>query len=189
MNKAEASKPAFKTIELVNIALGAVLITICSWISIPTLVPFTMQTFGIFAVLSILGGKCGTMAIIVYLILGAAGIPVFAEFTSGIHIILGITGGYFIGFVLTGLIYWVIIESFGKKLWLEITALIIGLAACYTLGTVWYMIVYARTNEAVSLVTVLSWCVLPFIIPDLIKLGLALALAKRISPVLKYRLS
>lgn len=189
MNKTVETKSTLKTIDLVNIALGAVLITICSWISIPTAIPLTMQTFAVFAVLSILGGKCGTIAIIIYILLGAAGIPVFAEFTSGIGIILGATGGYIIGFILTGLIYWLIVEYFGKKLWLETIALVIGLAACYALGTAWFMIVYARTNETVSLAVVLSWCVLPFIIPDLIKLGLALALARRISPVLKYKLS
>lgn len=65
MNDAKEMKKNYKTIDLVYIALGAVLITICSWISIPTTVPFTMQTFAVFFILSILGGKRGTVAIIV----------------------------------------------------------------------------------------------------------------------------
>ena len=69
------------------------MITICSWISIPTLVPFTLQTFAVFLTVGLLGGKRGTMAVLVYVLLGAIGIPVFAEFTGGIGIILNNTGG------------------------------------------------------------------------------------------------
>lgn len=167
--------------------MGSVLISICSWISIPTTVPFTMQTFAVFFVLSAFGGKRGTVAIILYILLGVVGIPVFAQFTSGIGIILGNTGGYIIGFILMGLVYWLIVRIFGKKLWVEILAMVIGLTVCYSFGTVWFMFVYAQANGTVGLAMVLTWCVIPFIIPDLIKLGLALTLAKRLSPVLKLR--
>ena len=184
---AKEMKKNYKTIDLVYIALGAVLITICSWISIPTTVPFTMQTFAVFFVLSILGGKRGTVAIIVYVLLGAVGVPVFAQFTSGIGILFGNTGGYIVGFIFMGLVYWLIVHFLGKKLWVEILAMVIGLAVCYSFGTVWFMIVYAQANGAVGLAMVLAWCVIPFIIPDLIKLGLALTLARRLSPVLKLQ--
>ena len=72
MTKTKEMKKRFETLDLVYVALGAVLITICSWISIPTTIPFTMQTFirSIF-VLSALGGERGTLAIIVYVLLGA----------------------------------------------------------------------------------------------------------------------
>ena len=96
-----------KTLNLVYIALAAVLITLCSWIQIPTVVPFTMQTFAIFCVLSLLGGRRGTAAILLYLILGTAGLPVFAQFTSGPGILLGTTGGYLTGFLFLGLFSWV----------------------------------------------------------------------------------
>ena len=187
MNNTREMKKNFRTIDLVYIALGAVLITICSWISIPTTVPFTMQTFAVFFVLSALGGKRGTVSIIVYVLLGAFGVPVFAQFASGIGILLGSTGGYIVGFIFMGLIYWLIVHSFGKKLWVEILAMVIGLAVCYSFGTVWFMIVYAKANGAVGIATVLAWCVIPFILPDLMKLGLALALARRLYPVLKLQ--
>ena len=67
MNNKEEMKKNFRIIDLVYIAFGAVLIAICSWISIPTVVPFTMQTFAIFFVLSAFGGKRGTVAIIIYI--------------------------------------------------------------------------------------------------------------------------
>ena len=185
MNKAKEMKKSFRTVDLSYIALGAGLITICSWLSIPTTVPFTMQTFAVFFVLSILGGKRGTVSIIVYVLLGVVGVPVFAQFNSGIGILLGNTGGYIVGFILMGVFYRLIVQFFRKKLWVEILAMFIGLVVCYSFGTVWFMFVYAQTNGTVSLAMVLAWCVIPFIIPDLIKLGLALTLARRLSPVLK----
>ena len=187
MSNTKKVKKNFKIIDLVYIAFGAVLIAICSWISIPTAVPFTMQTFAKFFVLSAFGGKRGTVAIILYILLGMVGIPVFAHFTSGIGILLGSTGGYIVGFIFMGLIYRLIVHFLGKKLWVEILSMVIGLAVCYSFGTVWFMIVYAQANGAVGLAMVLAWCVVPFIIPDLIKLGLALALARRLSPVLKLQ--
>lgn len=187
MDKKNEINKKFKTIDLVYIALGAVLITICSWISIPTTVPFTMQTFAIFLVLSTFGGKRGTVAIILYILLGAVGIPVFSRFNSGIGILFGSTGGYIIGFIFMGLIYRLTVHLLGKKLWVEILAMVIGLAVCYSFGTLWFMIVYARSNGPIGLAMVLSWCVIPFIIPDLIKLVLALTLSRRLSPVLKLQ--
>lgn len=187
MNSAKETKKSSKTLDLVYMALGAVLIAICSWISVPTTVPFTMQTFGVFFVLSALGGKRGTAAITVYVLLGAMGVPVFAQFTSGIGILLGSTGGYIVGFIVMGLSYWLITRLFGKKLWIETLAMIIGIVVLYAFGTAWFMIVYTRTTGAIGLAAALMWCVVPFIIPDLIKLGLALTLARRLSPVLKLQ--
>ena len=187
MNHTKKTKKNFRTIDLVYMALGAALIAVCSWISIPTTVPFTMQTFAVFFVLSAFGGKRGTVAIIVYVLLGAVGVPVFSQFNSGIGILLGNTGGYIVGFIFMGLTYWLIVPFPGKKPWVNILAMAIGLAVCYTFGTMWFMIVYTQANGAVGLATVLAWCVIPFIIPDLIKLGLALTLARHLSPVLKLQ--
>lgn len=83
-----------KTYDMAYIAVFTVLIAICSWISIPMTVPFTLQTFAVFLSVSILGGRRGTMAVLVYVLLGAVGIPVFAGFTGGPGIILNTTGGY-----------------------------------------------------------------------------------------------
>ncbi|MBQ9299482.1 MAG: biotin transporter BioY [Clostridia bacterium] len=181
------NKQAFQTLDLAYMAIGAVLIAVCSWISIPANVPFTLQTFAVFFVLSILGGRRGTISVLLYILLGAVGIPVFAGFSSGIGVLLGSTGGYIIGFILMGLAYRLIVRLPGKRLWVEIAAMLIGLILCYAMGTAWFMVVFSRQNGAVSLATVLAWCVIPFIIPDLIKLALAILLSKRLSPVLKIR--
>lgn len=165
-----------KTYDMAYIAVFTVLIAICSWISIPMTVPFTLQTVAVFLSVSILGGRRGTMAVLVYVLLGAVGIPVFAGFTGGPGIILNTTGGYIIGFILSALVMWLTENLFGKKLPVQILSMVLGLLACYAVGTVWFMFVYMRQTGAVGLGTVLGWCVIPFIIPDAVKIALALML-------------
>ena len=77
----EAVKQRSKTYDLVYISILVVLITVCSWISIPLTVPVTLQTFGVFTAVGLLGGKRGTLAVLVYILMGAIGIPVFSGFT------------------------------------------------------------------------------------------------------------
>ncbi|MBE5830167.1 MAG: biotin transporter BioY [Butyrivibrio sp.] len=179
------TKEIINVLDLVYISIGAALIAICSWISIPTAVPFTLQTFAVFFVLLLLGGERGTIATLVYILLGAIGVPVFAGFSGGIGILFGSTGGYIIGFLFTGLIYMLFAKFFKKNIVMKVVALVLGLAVCYAFGTAWFMHVYMQNNGEVGLLTVLGWCVFPFIIPDLIKLALAVVVAKRIEPVIK----
>ena len=90
------------------------------------------------------------------------------------------------GFVFIGLIYTLFTRVFKKKsIFIKIAALVIGLAICYAFGTIWFMHVYLRDSGEVGLLAVLGWCVFPFIIPDLIKMALAVVIAKRIEPVLR----
>ena len=164
--------------DMAYIGIFTGLIALCSWISIPTLVPFTLQTFAVFLAVAILGGKRGTLAVVVYVLLGAIGVPVFAEFTGGLGIILRNTGGYIIGFIFSALSMWLIESLFGRKLWVQGISMVLGLLACYAVGTAWFMFVYMRDTGAVGLSTVLGWCVIPFIIPDAVKIALALMLSK-----------
>lgn len=175
----------FKTLDMVYIAVFAVLIAICSWISIPTTVPFTLQTFAVFLAVGVLGGKRGSLSVLIYILLGAVGIPVFAGFSGGFGVLLGQTGGYIVGFLFSALLMWLMEAFLGKKTWVLGLSMVLGLIVCYAIGTVWFMVVYAKNTEAVELAVVLGWCVIPFIIPDLIKIGLALALSKRLGKVLK----
>ncbi len=174
-----------KVLDLIYIAIGAALISICSWISIPTAVPFTLQTFAVFSVLLLLGGERGTIATLIYILLGAVGVPVFAGFKGGVGILFGSTGGYILGFLFTGLIYILFTRLFRKGVVIKIAALVLGLAVCYAFGTAWFMHVYTQDKGEVGLITVLGWCVFPFIIPDLIKMALAVVISKRIEPVIK----
>lgn len=173
-----------KTYDMVYIGIFTVLIAVCSWISIPAAVPFTLQTFGVFMAVEVLGGKRGTMAVLVYILMGAVGIPVFAGFQGGIGVIFNTTGGYIVGFLCSALIMWAAESLFGKKPLVRLLSMAAGLIACYALGTIWFMVVYGRTTGAVGLMTVLGWCVIPFIIPDLVKIGLAYVISRKIRGVM-----
>lgn len=169
-----------KTYDMAYIAIFAVLMAICSWISIPMAVPFTLQTFGVFIAVGVLGGKRGTLAVLVYILLGAVGIPVFAGFSGGIGVILNATGGYIVGFLFSALVMWGMETLFGRKPVVQIASMVLGLAVCYAIGTFWFMMVYTKNTGAVGLGTVLGWCVIPFIIPDLVKIALAFVLSRRV---------
>ena len=179
--------PAFppRTRDLTRIALFVALMAACAWITVPLpapLEPFTMQTFAVFAALLVLGGRRGTAAVTAYLLLGAAGAPVFSGFRGGAAVLLGVTGGYLLGFLVQALLYWLLTAQFGKPA--QLTASLLGLAVCYAFGTAWFLFVYARDGTPIGLAAALGSCVLPFLLPDLLKLALALALAKRLGTYL-----
>lgn len=180
MTNTSETKNKLHTKDIVYIGIFAALITICSWISIPTVVPFTLQTFGIFLAAGVLGGKRGTLSVAVFILLGAIGLPVFSGFEGGFGTILGTKGGYIIGFLLAVMVVWFFEKMFGRKTWILAVSMVVGLLVCYFVGTIWFMEVYAKANGAVSLMTVLGWCVFPFVIPDLAKIALALLLSKRL---------
>lgn len=164
--------------DLAYTALMTAVIAACSWVSVPATVPFTLQTLGVFLAVGLLGGRRGSMAVLVYLLLGAAGAPVFHGFTGGVGILFGATGGYLLGFLGSALLYWALTRLVGESAPVMALAMALGLLVCYAFGTAWFMVVYARTSGPVGLMTALGWCVLPFVIPDLLKLALALSLTR-----------
>ena len=171
------------TKRMTRIALCAALLAPCAWLSVPTQPPFTMQTFGVFLTLLLLGAKDGTIAIGLYILLGALGVPVFSGFNGGMGALMGPTGGYIVGFLLICLIFGLLCGK-GAGLWLKALALLLGLAVCYAFGTLWFVKVYGDMKGPISTLSALSMCVFPFIVPDLAKLALALWAEKRLE---KYR--
>ena len=169
-----------KTYDIVYIAVFAVIMAICSWISIPAAVPFTLQTFGVFIAVGVLGGKRGSLSVLVFILLGAIGIPVFANFSGGIGVLAGPTGGYIIGFLFSALLMWTMEKLPGKKSVMQIVSMIAGLIVCYAFGTVWFVIVYGRMNGPIGFTAALASCVVPFIIPDIIKIALAYVLSRKL---------
>lgn len=169
-----------RTKNMVQISLFAVIMAICAWISIPTVIPFTLQTFAVFLAVGVLGGKKGTAAICVYLLLGIIGIPVFSGGRAGIGVILGTSGGYMIGWIFSGLVMWVMEIFIGRKTWAMALSMLLGLIVCYIMGTLWFMVVYAKEMGQIGFWTAIGWCVIPFVIPDLIKIAAALVVSKRL---------
>lgn len=174
---------ATRTRDLAYIALMAALTAVCAWVTIPFfLVPFTLQTFAVFTALALLGGRRGTASIVLYLCLGLVGLPVFSGFAGGAGALLSASGGYLLGFVATGLVYWAITARFGSGTPAKLAGLLLGLAACYAAGTLWFVCVY---TEPTTVWAALAMCVLPFLPVDLVKLALALAVSRRVERALK----
>ena len=171
------------TRDVTMIALCTAMMVICSWISIPATVPFTMQTFGVFLCVGLLGGRRGTLAVSVYLLLGAVGLPVFSGFTGGLGHLFGATGGYIIGFLFSALVMWLIEHLLGRNLKTLVFSMIAGLITCYAFGTAWFMVVYAKDSGSVGLMTALGWCVFPYVIPDAVKIGLATVITRRVRKI------
>ena len=176
----ELTASKFRTKDLAYIAVSVALTAICSWISIPTAIPFTLQTMAVFLSVGLLGGRRGSLAVLAYILLGLVGAPVFAGFSGGAGVLLRPTGGYIVGFLFTALLMWAMERLPGRRLPMLGLSMVLGLLVCYAFGTVWFMAVYARDTGPISLTTALGWCVIPFIIPDLVKIGLALSLVSQL---------
>lgn len=175
-----ASGKGITTADIAVASVSAALITVCAWISVPIVVPVTLQTFAVFAVAGLFGMKRSVLAVGTYLAMAAIGLPVLSGFKGGADKLIGPTGGYIVGFVCIALMVGAVSDRTQRKLLPTAAAMVVSLLLCYALGTAWFMVVYTRTVGAVALGTVLEWCVLPFLIPDCVKLILAAAIADRL---------
>ena len=160
MKQTSMTRTRLRTVDLAYAALFAVLLMVCAWINIPLTVPFTLQTFGVFAALGTLGGRRGTLAILAYLLLGLVGLPVFSGFQGGPGVLLGTTA-------------------------VTAAAMVLGLLVCYAFGTAWFLVAYARAAGPIGLWAALGMCVFPFVVPDLVKLALAWMLSRRLAGCLR----
>lgn len=162
-------------------ALFAALLTVCAWLAIPAGdTVFTMQTFGVCLTLGLLGGKKGTVSILVYLLLGAVGLPVFTGFQGGVGALLGVTGGYLLGFLASGLVYWLITALGGTSGKVRLMAMVLALLACYVFGSLWFRFGYLQGGSQMGMGLIFAKCVLPYLLPDALKLGLAWYLTGRL---------
>lgn len=129
-----------KTKQMVLIALMTAVTCVLGPLSIPlpfSPVPISLTNFAIFLAIFVLGMKNGTISFIIYLLLGAVGVPVFSSFRGGLQVLAGPTGGYLIGFIFLALIMGFALDHFDRKLVPTIIGMIIGMAVCYAFGTVW----------------------------------------------------
>ena len=172
--------------DMAFIAAMSAVIAVCAWITIPLAVPFTLQIFGVFMALRLFGGKKGTLSILVYIALGAVGLPVFSGFQGGIGVLAGPTGGYIAGFLLMGALYWAL-EKYLRGPILPEAVLLVGLIVCYTFGTAWFCTVMNGRGREVTFFSGLGTCVLPFILPDLAKLFLSRLAAGQLKRALRIK--
>lgn len=176
------NKTSQNTNKLVSTALMSVIIAVSAWITVPFTVPFTMQIFGVFMALMLLGGTYGSLSILIYILLGLFGMPVFSGFSGGFGIIMGPTGGYIVGFLAMGLVVWSFsyFEKGEPPVWIYLIALFI----CYIFGTIWFCYVMGTMGNRYGFVQALMLCVVPYIIPDIMKFVLARVVSSRIKKML-----
>lgn len=155
-------------------ALFAALMGICSQLQIPLpFVPINLALFAAHLAGALLGHKWGSASILVYVALGLIGVPFFAGFQSGFGTLFGKTGGYILGYILDAFLVGLLVKwsehSYGKRC----ISMAIGTLACYAFGTVWFMLV-----TGMGLALSLSYCVLPFLPGDFVKILLAALLSR-----------
>ena len=179
------NKRSKRLLNLIYIAMFAAIIAICAQLQIPAAVPFTLQTLGVFIAGGLLGWRRAVLSVLVYILIGLVGVPVFSGFTGGAGVLFGLTGGYIIGFIFTALIVGSMSDKLGKKLWVLAVSMISGLFACYLFGTIWFMTVYSMQTGSISLGGALMMCVVPYLPFDALKIAAAVVLVNRIDKVVK----
>ncbi len=173
-----------KTKSLVYYSFFAALTAILSQISIPlpfTPVPINLATLSVITAGALLGKKGGAISQIVYLFLGAIGLPVYSNFSSGIGVLVGPTGGYLVGYVIAAFVVGLICENSKDTLVIKIISMSLGIISCYTIGTSWYMLI-----TGTGMIEALLACVVPFILGDIVKISVAATLATRYYSQLTY---
>lgn len=157
------------TYQYVLAAFGAAIIAVLAQITIPLpLIPITGQTLAVGIIVTILGTRLGTLSVLLYILLGAAGLPVFSGMSGGLGILVGPTGGYIVGFLATAIIMGLYLDKFGITFTQAIIANIIGMIVTLAFGTVWLKIVADYTWTAAFM-----GGVAPFIVVGIVKAVLA----------------
>lgn len=160
-------------------AIMAAIICVCAPFSIPGLiVPISLATFAVYVAGGVLGAKRGALAVLVYILIGAVGLPVFSGFSGGLAKLFGVTGGYIIGYIpcalLSGLLY-----DRVKKIWALPLGMAAGTAECYIFGTVWFILsttlAAGRPLTGAAVAAAVMNCVVPFLVGDAIKIAAACA--------------
>lgn len=169
-----------KTVDIATVALCSALMCVCSLIQIPSAIPFTLQTFAVFFVSITFGLKKALISTVIYILLGAVGLPVFSGFQGGIGVLTGATGGFILSFIPAAVTISLISHKAGKSFLASSLSCIPGLLLCYASGIIWYSFIFGGG----SIKSAFFVCVLPFIVPDILKILLAVTVSKRIQPLI-----
>lgn len=156
--------------HIVLVVAGALIVAACAQVFIPTLpIPFTGQTFGVLLVGGALGFRRGALALLLYLVIGSIGLPVFAQGTSGLAKIMGASGGYLIGFVVAAALVGRLAElGWDRRIGGSLAAMAIGTAVIYAIGVPWLKLTTGMPWE-----TAVTEGMTKFLIWDAAKLAVA----------------
>lgn len=166
--------------KLIICALFTALNAIFSQISIPIgPIPINLATLSVLCSATLLGPGLGALSQIIYLLLGAFGLPVFSFMKGGLGVLAGPTGGYIVGYVLAAFVTGFIIQKFKFNIRIILLALCSGYITYTALGTIWY--IYSANVNILQAILV---CVLPFIVGDALKIAAACLLTIRLRPII-----
>lgn len=171
-----------RIIETVKIALMAAIISVLGPFSVPlpfTPVPISFTIMAVYLTAYLLGAKTGTLSVIIYILVGLAGAPVFSGFTGGAAKLIGPTGGYIIGFIFIAVIGGFFVDKFKGKVWISIIGMALGTAVCYLFGSLWL-----AYQQGLTLKQALVAGVVPYIALDCAKMVIAVILGRQIKPLI-----
>ena len=153
-------------------------------------IPVTLGVFAVFLAVYVLGTLRSAIACLLYILLGALGLPVFSGYSGSLGKLLGPTGGYIIGYVFLALLTGLIFALAGKThargvrlLLLQTIGMLLGLFVCYFFGTLWFTLY--KSTDGMTFAQALSVCVVPFLSFDLAKIAAALVAGNAIGGALK----
>lgn len=165
------------------IALMAAVLCILSPVSIPIFispVPVSLGVLAVYLTAYVLTPIDALISVIIFILLGALGLPVFSGYSGGLGKLLGPTGGYIIGFIFTVYISSLLIHL-KKGILYDVIGMVLGLALCYLPGTLWF-----SYQQGKGFIASLALCVVPFLIGDIIKIFVAYILGSQISKRLNH---
>lgn len=162
---------------------AAMICVMAPWSFSAGAVPITLATLAIYLASLVLGWKRATAAVVIYILLGAVGVPVFSNLTGGLQKLVGPTGGYIAGYIPLALIAGLIADRL-ENAWGYVIALLAGTLALYALGTAWFCVSLGK-----DLGYAMGVCVLPFMPGDAIKVALATIIAIKLRPLVKKQMN
>lgn len=173
----------FSVQKMAIIALMTAVLCILAPISIPVFispVPISLGVLAVYLTAYVLSPLDATISVIIFILLGTFGLPVFSGYSGGLSKLVGPTGGYIIGFLFTVYISSLFIHM-KKGIIYDVIGMITGLALCYILGTIWF-----SYQQGKGFIASLLLCVVPFLIGDAIKIIVAVILGTQLNKRLAH---
>lgn len=153
---------------------GSFIIALCAQLAIGWPVPVTGQTFAVLMIGALLGARRASLSVLIYIMEGAAGLPVFAQGRGGFMVLLGPTGGYLVGFVFAVYIVGLLAErGWDRRIGKTIIAMVFGNITIYTFGLLWLCCLVYMDKLPINANKILIVGLYPFIAGDLLKISLA----------------
>lgn len=171
-----------RIVEIVKVALMAALISVLGPIAVPlpfTPVPISLGILAVYISSYLLGAKTGTLSVIIYILVGLAGLPVFSGYAGGAAKLVGPTGGYIIGFIFVALIGGLFADRFENKFFIPLLGMALGTAVCYLFGTLWLAYQMSLTFKQALVAGVI-----PYVGFDCAKMVIAVLLGKQVKPLI-----